>query len=141
MVPLWVHHFDRRRGWSLLYFLIYAYFNISACCKFLLSLSSLYSQAWNSITDITILRAHTVIRVSRNWADALVTYLYYIPILYCLLYISCFLKVPISPKCTHTRNTSEFTAIIKVLKNLATVFALKSWPLKTRHLGVVQKLC
>ena len=40
MIPLWVHHFDRRRVWSLLYFLIYAYLNISACRKFSLSLST-----------------------------------------------------------------------------------------------------
>ena len=38
--PPWVHHFDRRRGWSLLYFLIYAFLNISACRKFSLSVST-----------------------------------------------------------------------------------------------------
>jgi hypothetical protein len=27
MIPLLVHHFDRKRGWSLLYFLNYAYYD------------------------------------------------------------------------------------------------------------------
>ena len=115
---------------------------------------SLYPQAWNSITDITILRPHTVIRVSCNWGDALVTYLYYFPKMYYLLYISCFLKVPISPKCRHTHkyvriyshnkgikkfSNSTFAMQCWVIRRL-NVFALTSWPLKTRHLGAVHKL-
>ena len=125
MIPLkYIILAKDQSGHSYIFF-IYAYSNIYPSRKFWWPPSSLYPQAWNFITDITILRAHTVIRVSRNWADALVTYLYYFPILYCLLYTSCFLKVPISPKCKHTCNTSEFTAIIKEWKNLATVFVGK----------------
>ena len=40
MIPLWVHHFDRRRGCSLLYFLNYAYNDIYPSLKFWWSVSS-----------------------------------------------------------------------------------------------------
>ena len=66
MTPLWVHHFDRRRGWSLVYFLIYAYLNISACCKFSLSVS-IYTSDFNETLRITNYVAMQCGQFPENW--------------------------------------------------------------------------
>ena len=44
MIPLGVHHFGKRTVWSLIFFLIYAYYNIQPSRKFLVTtLYFLYS--------------------------------------------------------------------------------------------------
>ena len=70
MTPLWVHHFDKRRGWSLLYFLIYVYLNISACRKFSLSLYIIILGCYYTILPRALeLLADNNINVATMWKN------------------------------------------------------------------------